>query len=60
MPTLTCSGCGKKVEMKKYESKNAYNCAKCRGIEIPKKSSKRVVSAEPELKGHYSAMRYGG
>jgi len=62
MPTETvdCVGCGRKVKLNKYNSKSPYTCAKCRGIEIPKRPSKRREPEEFKDKVHYSAMRYGG
>jgi hypothetical protein len=39
---VTCIGCGRKVKLGRYQVQGDYRCAKCRGIEVPKKSKERT------------------
>ena len=39
---VACVGCGRKVKLGKYFLQGEYRCAKCRGIEVPKKKKERV------------------
>jgi len=39
---VTCVGCQRKVKLGKYFVQGEYRCAKCRGIEVPKKQKERV------------------
>ena len=40
---LTCVGCGRKVEVNKYQGQEPYHCAKCRGIEMPRKQKLQSI-----------------
>jgi DNA-directed RNA polymerase subunit RPC12/RpoP len=37
---VKCIVCGREIKLNNYINKKAYVCAKCRGIEIPKKNKK--------------------
>ena len=39
---LSCLGCGKIVKVSRYQVKDTYKCAKCRGNATKSKKEKRV------------------